>query len=124
MFNTIEDYLDALKNEMKDADPALVQDALSDAREHLTMALSAAKEKQPEVSDADALTVIIDGYGSPEETASAYNEVERRTSPALTQPAKSQSFLGRFFGVYLDPRAWGGLLYMLIAFVIGIFYFT
>ena len=124
MFNTIEDYLDALKNEMKDADPALVQDALSDAREHLTMALSAAKEKQPEVSDSDALGSIIDGYGSPEETASAYNEVERRTSPALNQPAKPQSFLGRFFGVYLDPRAWGALLYMLIAFVTGIFYFT
>jgi len=124
MFNTIEDYLDALKNEMEDADPALVQDALSDAREHLTMALSAAKEKQPEVSDSDALGSIIDGYGSPEETASAYNEVERRTSPALNQPAKPQSFLGRFFGVYLDPRAWGALLYMLIAFVTGIFYFT
>lgn len=124
MFNTIEEYLDALKNEMKDADPALVQDALSDAREHLTMALSAVKEKQPEVSDSDALGSIIDGYGSPEETASAYNEVERRTSPALNQPAKPQSFLGRFFGVYLDPRAWGALLYMLIAFVTGIFYFT
>lgn len=124
MFNTIEDYLDALKNEMKDADPALVQDALSDAREHLTMALSAAKEKQPEVSDSDALTAIIDGYGLPEETASAYNEVERRTSPVLTQTVKPQSFLGRFFGVYLDPRAWGALLYMLIAFVTGIFYFT
>lgn len=124
MFKTIEDYLDALKNEMKDADPALVQDAQSDAREHLTMALSAAKEKQPEISDADALTSIIDGYGSPEETASAYKEVERRMSPALTQTVKPQSFLGRFFGVYLDPRAWGALFYMLIAFVTGIFYFT
>ena len=124
MFKTIEDYLDALKNEMKDADPALVQDAQFDAREHLTMALSATKEKQPEISDADALTSIIDGYGSPEETASAYKEVERRTSPALTQTVKPQSFLGRFFGVYLDPRAWGALFYMLIAFVTGIFYFT
>ncbi len=124
MFNKIEDYLDALKNEMKAADPALVQDALADAREHLTVALSAAKEKQPQISDSDALASIIDGYGSPEETASAYNEVERRTSPALTQTVKPQSFLGRFFGVYLDSRAWGALLYMLIAFVTGIFYFT
>lgn len=124
MFNTIEDYLDALKNEMKDADPALVQDAQADAREHLTMALKASKEKQPEVSDADALKTIIEGYGSPEETASAYKEVERRTSPVLTQPVKPQSALGRFLGVYVDPRAWGALLYMLIAFVTGIFYFT
>jgi hypothetical protein len=32
--------------------------------------------------------------------------------------------LGNFFGVYTDPRAWGALLYMLITFVTGIFYFT
>jgi hypothetical protein len=32
--------------------------------------------------------------------------------------------LGRFFGVYTDPRAWGAMLYMLIAFITGIFYFT
>jgi len=30
----------------------------------------------------------------------------------------------RFFGVYTDARAWGALLYMLITFVTGIFYFT
>jgi hypothetical protein len=124
MFNTIEDYLDALKNEMKDADPALVQDAQADAREHLTLALAAAKEKQPGLSDAEALSGIIEEYGSPEETASAYKEVERRTSPVLNQPVKPRSFLGRFFGVYGDPRAWGALLYMLIAFITGIFYFT
>lgn len=124
MFKTMEEYLDALKNEMKDADPALVQDAQSDAREHLTLALKAAKEKQADISDADALNSIIDEYGTPEETASAYKEVERRTSPALAQPAKQQSILGRFFGVYVDPRAWGALLYMLIAFVTGVFYFT
>jgi len=124
MFKTIEDYLDALKNEMKDADPAVVQDAQADAREHLTMALKASKEKQPDITDADALQTIIDGYGSPEETASAYKEVERRTSPVLTQAVKSQSALGRFFGVYADPRAWGALLYMFIAFVTGVFYFT
>lgn len=124
MFNTIDEYLDALKIEMKDADPALVQDAQADAREHLTMALTTSKEKQPELSDADALKAIIEGYGSPEETASAYKEVERRTSPVLTQTVKPRSALGRFFGVYLDPRAWGALLYMLIAFVTGVFYFT
>jgi len=124
MFKTIEDYLDALKNEMKDADSALIQDAQADAREHLSTALEAAREKSPEVSVADALVGIIEEYGSPEETASAYREVERRTSPALKQSVKPQSALGRFFGVYLDPRAWGALLYMFIAFVTGVFYFT
>jgi hypothetical protein len=124
MFNTIEEYLDALKNEMKNADPALVQDALADAREHLTLALKASREAHPDLSDAEALRAIIDGYGSPEETASAYREVERRTSPSLSRPVRAQSAFGRFFGVYTDPRAWGALLYMLIAFITGVFYFT
>lgn len=124
MYKTIEDYLNDLKTEMKDADPALTQDALADAREHLTTAQAAAKEKQAGLSDEDALDAAIEGYGSPEETASAYREVERRTSPALVQPVRSRSLLGRFFGVYIDPRTWGALLYMLIAFVTGIFYFT
>jgi hypothetical protein len=124
MFNTIEEYLDALKNEMKDADLALVQDAQADAREHLSLALASAKESAPETSEADALKKIIEEYGTPEETASAYKEVEKRTSPLLKQAIKPRSILGSFFGVYTDPRAWGALLYMLIAFVTGIFYFT
>lgn len=124
MLNTIEEYLDALKDEMNDADPALVQDALADAREHLTVALKASIEKQADLSDADALKAIVEEYGSPEETASAYKEVERRTSPVLSQPVKSRSFLGRFFGVYTDARAWGALLYMFIAFITGVLYFT
>jgi ABC-type multidrug transport system fused ATPase/permease subunit len=124
MFKTIEEYLDALKNEMKDADIALVQDAQADAREHLSTALAAVREYTPETSEADALSKIIEEYGSPEETASAYREVERRTSPSLKQTIKPSSALGNFFGVYLDPRAWGALLYMLIAFVTGVFYFS
>src|SRR5689334_23359831 len=124
MFNTIEEYLEALKTEMKDADPALVQDALADAREHLSTALAEIREASPKKKEADALKKVIEEYGTPEETASAYSEVERRTSPALKQTIKPRSALGRFFGVYADPYAWGALLYMLIAFVTGIFYFT
>jgi hypothetical protein len=122
MLNTIEEYLEALKTEMKDADAALVQDAQADAREHLSTALSVAREANSEISEADALKKIIEEYGTPEETASAYKEVERRTSPVLKQVVKPRSALGRFFGVYTDPRAWGALLYMLIAFVTGVFY--
>ena len=124
MFNTIEEYLDALKTEMKGNDSALLQDALADAREHLSTALTAAREANPEISEVDALKTIVDEYGTPEETASAYKEVERRTSPVLKQAGKPRSILGRFFGVYADSRAWGALLYMLIAFVTGVFYFT
>jgi hypothetical protein len=42
----------------------------------------------------------------------------------LKQATKPRSLPGRFFGVYTDPRAWGGLLYLFISFVTGVFYFT
>ncbi|MBT3317445.1 hypothetical protein HN388_05620 [bacterium] len=118
MFNTVEEYLDALKQEMQGVDSATIQDALVDSEEHLQSAL----EGNPE----DTLHTIIEEYGSPEETAASYAEVERRTSPALSGSAKKEhkSWLGNFFGIYADPRAWGSLFYMFIAFVTGIIYFT
>lgn len=125
MIRSIEEYLNLLRAELQDGDAATVQDALADAEEHLRAASMTLREKQPELSEADALNQVIEQYGSPEETASAYKEVERRTAPQLArQTQASPSWLGRFFGVYADARAWGALLYMLIAFVTGVFYFT
>jgi len=126
MTKTVEEYLDALKQKLKGSDNATIQDALADAEEHLTNALESSRENQPDLDEADALQQIIVQYGTPAETAAAYLEVERRTFPGLTTATAKQnsSPLGRFFGIYTDPRAWGSLLYMLIAFVTGIAYFT
>ena len=125
MIKSIEEYLDQLKAELKDSDSATVQDALADAEEHLRTALATLKQEQPEVSEEEALGQVIEQYGSPDETASAYKEVERLTHPVLVSAnPQDQSILARFFGVYTDARAWGALLYMLIAFVTGIIYFT
>ncbi len=109
---------------MEEHDPALVQDALADAREHLTTALAELQAASPKTKESAVLKKVIQEYGTPEETAAAYQEIERRTSPVLKQPVKTRSALGMFFGVYADPRAWGALLYLLIAFVTGVFYFT
>ena len=118
MYKTVEAYLDALKKELEGIDSATMQDALADAEEHLRTALEAN-------GDAE-LDAIIEDYGTPKETAAAYAEVERRTAPALTgsMPKKERAGLNRFFAIYIDPRAWGALFYMLIAFVTGIIYFT
>jgi uncharacterized membrane protein len=125
MIKSIEQYLDLLKAELSGSDAATVQDALADAEEHLRAALANLREAQPALSEEEALARVIEQYGSPNETASAYKEVERRTVPQLTrETSKNVSPLGNFFGVYTDTRAWGALLYMLIAFVTGIFYFT
>ena len=125
MIRSIEEYLEQLKAELKGSDAATVQDALADAEEHLRAALVALREKQPGLSEGAALDQVVDQYGSPSETAAAYAEVERRTVPQLAQANHtSNSALARFFGVYADTRAWGSILYMLIAFVTGVFYFS
>jgi len=112
MIKSIEEYMDILKAELKDSDAATVQDALADAEEHLRAALTNIRENQPAISDNEALTQVIEQYGTAAETASAYKEVERRTSPQLADINQSNtSTLSRFFGVYADARAWGALLY-------------
>jgi hypothetical protein len=125
MIKSVEDYLSLLKAELNESDAATIQDALADAEEHLRAAFASLREKQPEIPEEEAIRQIIEQYGSPEETAAAYKEVERRTAPQLIHELpKNTSSLGKFFGIYTDPHAWGALLYMLIAFVTGIFYFT
>ena len=125
MIKSVEEYLDLLKAELQGSDAATVQDALADAEEHLRAALVNVREKQPEIFEEAALEQVIEHYGTPSETASAYMEVERRTVPQLSREMpKNVSSVGNFFSVYTDTRAWGALLYMLIAFVTGIFYFT
>jgi uncharacterized membrane protein len=125
MIKSIEEYLDQLKAELKDSDSATVQDALADAEEHLRTALATLKQEQPEASEEEALGQVIEQYGAPDEIASAYKEVERLTHPVLVSAnPQDKSILARFFGVYTDARAWGALLYMLIAFVTGVIYFT
>lgn len=125
MITSIEEYLDQLKMELKDSDPATVQDALADAEEHLRVALVNLKQDQPQMSEEEALDQVIEQYGSPDETASAYKEVERLTHPVLVNKnIKSQSAIVRFFNVYVDPRTWGSLLYTFTALITGIIYFT
>jgi uncharacterized membrane protein len=125
MSNTIEDYLTKLKKELTGSDPATIQDALSDAEEHLRTALAAEMENQPDVEESSLISAIIAEYGTPEETAAAYREVEARTMPALARSTRTNGNLFKaYFGVFADPRAWGALLYMLISIVLGTIYFS
>lgn len=126
MYSSIQTYLAELKKELKGSDSATIQDALVDAEEHFTTALDDLRESQPDFNETDALGRIIEQYGTPKETAAAYLEIERRTFPGLAPATvkKGSSPLGRFFGVYADPRAWGALFYMFIAFVTGVIYFS
>ena len=119
---TVEQYLDALRAALKGADPALVQDALYDAEEHLRAELAAHAGD----AEGDVLARIVQSYGAPDEVADAYRTNEATIQKALRTPAPRPrtTAVGRFFGIYTDPRAYLSLLYLLLALVTGIAYFT
>jgi len=134
MINSIEQYLSFLKKNLAGYDRATIQDALSDAEEHLRTALNSATADL-NISEADALPKIIEKYGTPEEISAAYREIEHQITPALSRVSYSEEpkkqdikderpFLNRFFGVFADPRAWGAFLYLMFSLLTGIFYFT
>lgn len=119
---TIAEYLKQLRMALKGADPALIQDALYDAEEHLRAELA----DNPQRSEADMLAHVVSTYGAPEEVADIYRDQEIKIQRALRPPPppKRRSLAGRFFGVAADSRTWGALFYMLLALATGIFYFV
>ncbi len=118
--NSINEYLDALREELRGADPALAQDALYDAEEFLH------SETEHAPGDAAVLAKAIEAYGTPEEVAQSYLDTERTVAEALRRPVlrSDRSPLARFFGVVADPSAYAALFYMFLALVSGIVYFT
>jgi len=126
MIKSIDEYLALLKKELTGADPAIIQDALSDSEEHLRIALDNAIATNPATSETEAFQPIIEKYGLPAEVAAAFMEIEARIPAGLARPAQQhrRSSMSRFFGVIADPRAWGAFLYMLFSLATGIIYFT
>jgi len=119
---TVEQYLARLRECLRGADPALVQDALYDAEEHLRAELA----QYPGDGEPEVLARIVASYGAPEEVADAYraNEVKVQAALRTPRPRPRRTAFGRFFGVYADTRTYLALLYMLFALFAGIFYFT
>jgi len=123
--STVEGYLAELRTALAGADPALVQDAMYDAEEYLRSAV-AERGGTPE-----AVTAAIDAYGTPAEVADAYREAEvtvaaalRKPKPPASKSAFGQSPIGKFFGIVIDPSAYGALFYALLALVTGSIYFS
>lgn len=119
---TIPEYLEQLRAALRNADPALVQDALYDAEEYLRSELAA----NPGTDEASLLASIAGSYGDPAEVAAIYRDTEVQVAQALRTPPPPPrgSLLGAFFGVALDSRAWTALFYMLLSLATGIVYFT
>jgi uncharacterized membrane protein len=121
---SIDEYLRQLRSALSAEDPALIQDALYDAEEYLRAEAAAHGDK----SEADVLELIASTYGAPEEVAAAYRDTESKVKAALETPKPAAvteaSGLSRFFGVFLDVRAYTSLFYMVLSLATGIVYFT
>jgi uncharacterized membrane protein len=121
---SIDEYLRQLRAALSGEDPSLVQDALYDAEEYLRAEVAA----HPGKSEADVLELIASTYGAPDEVAAAYRDTEAKVKAALKPPAPPPrartSALGRFFGVFLDVRAYTSLFYMLLSLATGVAYFS
>jgi hypothetical protein len=125
MCRDIQDYLSKLKRELGgSADPALVQDALSDAETHLMTAMEEERLKNPHLAETEIFLPVVEKYGTPAEVAGAYLTIEPHISPALTQKRhpEKRSFLSKFFGVLIESRAWSAFFYMLLAFITGMLF--
>jgi len=124
MIGSVEDYLGRLEKALRGADPAVVQDALADAEDHLRTDIEHIQGRSPSPSSHEALNEAVRKYGGPEETAAAYREMESRFPSSLptARPISGKRGLARFFGIYAQPRAWGSFLYMLLSGLTGIVY--
>ena len=126
----VKAYLSDLKNALKGADRATIQDALADAEEHLRTALENASLKQrlkPKPSRPSS-RITANQPRSLKPTRPGKAPCHQPWPPhrllAGSRAGSSAKSYPGFFGVFADPRAWGGLVYMLISLVTGTLYFS
>jgi len=117
---TVREYLDQLRRALKGAPAGLIADALADCEEHLNSEVS----QNPNLDQHQVLASVIETYGTPEEIAEAYRDMEAAISGPFPKSEQPQERRYGFFNVISDPRTYGALLFMLLALPTGIFYFV
>lgn len=119
---SIDTYLEQLRQTLHGQDAAVIQDALYDAEEYLRAEVAG----QADRPEAEVLEAIASSYGAPDEVAQAYIDTEIKVQAALAAPAirKPKTPAGWMFGIFMDPRAYSSLFYLVFSMATGIFYFT
>src|SRR5262249_33825690 len=79
---SIPDYLQRLRDALRGADPALIQDALYDAEEYLRSEMA----ENPGRSEAEVIASVAGSYGAPDEVAEIYRDTEVTVQTALRTP--------------------------------------
>ena len=121
--DSIAAYLKALKACLKGQPAALVLDALADAEEYLRSEQTAS----PDEPEATLLRRIVETYGSPQEVAQEYVAMDKAIDSPFPTPADAGAPGDQhpgLFGILVDPRAYGALIYMMLSLATGVFYFT
>ena len=121
---SIKAYLDALKRCLKGQPPALIQDALADAEEYLRAEQAPDPAKNPKRRFLRASSKPMERHTKWPRSTSPWNKpLKAHSLPRRTTTPWSTAGPA-LFGVLVDPRAYGALIYMLLSLATGIFYFT
>ncbi|HTT98510.1 MAG TPA: sensor domain-containing protein, partial [Rhizomicrobium sp.] len=117
---TVRAYLADLRRALKGAPAGLISDALADTEDHLNNEIS----HNPEIPESQILATVIETYGTPQEIAEEYRDMEATIGGPFPKSDAAPERRYGFFNVISDPRTYGALLYMLLSLITGIFYFT
>jgi uncharacterized membrane protein len=117
---TVSAYLAQLRQALKGAPAGLISDALADCEDHLNNEIA----QNPQLSQSQILASVVETYGTPEEIAEEYRDMETTISTPFPKAEMPEERRFGFFNVVSDPRTYGALLYMLLSLATGIFYFT
>jgi len=117
---TASAYLAQLRQALKGAPAGLISDALADCEDHLNNEIA----QNPQLSEPQILASVVETYGTPEEIAEEYRDMETTISTPFPKAELPEERRFGFFKVVSDPRTYGALLYMLLSLATGIFYFT
>lgn len=118
--DTVRAYLDQLRRALKGAPAGLIADALADTEDHLNNEIS----HNPDLPEPVILASVIDIYGTPQEIAEEYRDMEATIGGPFPKADLAPERRYGFFNVISDPRTYGALLYMLLSLMTGIFYFV
>jgi uncharacterized membrane protein len=118
---TVNAYLAQLRRALKGAPAGLIADALADCEDHLNSEIA----QNPDQTETQILAGVVETYGTPEEIAEVYRDMETTITTPFPQPERqSDERRFGFFNVVSDPRTYGALLYMLLSLATGVFYFA
>jgi hypothetical protein len=117
---TVSAYLAQLRRALKGAPAGLISDALADCEDHLNNEIA----QNPQLTETQILASVIETYGTPEEIAEEYRDMETTISTPFPKAEVPEERRFGFFNVVSDPRTYDALLYMLLSLATGIFYFT